>query len=430
MRWISKTRAGALQFVLFIGALIAILLMAFLLLAHTHNHFEKKTDVLLHLIKKANYGFATSLGEDVPLNGSLDLQDQDIPGISVQVRREFWGIFEKRTIRTAHGNTQYHKTALVGAREIQEFPALYIRDRQRPVILAGNARVTGTAYLPEQGLRMGNIHGHSYNGSRLLFGQRKKSTAVLPQPSPELKAQIERLCTGGFVPEGEVLSRIPKGEVGNSFSSPTLIFRDRVIRLQQTALSGNIVVSASHKIIVESTAQLRDIILLAPEIIIKDQVKGYFQALATKSISVGKGCQLAYPSALVVKKREIPGSGPNGQGNPYGSRVPIIQMDSGTELRGVLMVLENTEESQYTPQIRIAENAMVLGEVYCSKNLELKGRVSGSVTTDSFIALEKGNIYQNHLYNGHINGENLAPAYVGLLMAGREANKKVMKWLY
>jgi hypothetical protein len=68
--------------------------------------------------------------------------------------------------------------------------------------------------------------------------------------------------------------------------------------------------------------------------------------------------------------------------------------------------------------------------VYCTKNLELNGRVRGNVTTDGFIALENGSIYQNHLYNGIINSKDLAKSYAGLLLASREQNKKVIKWLY
>ena len=52
------------------------------------------------------------------------------------------------------------------------------------------------------------------------------------------------------------------------------------------------------------------------------------------------------------------------------------------------------------------------------------------VSTDAFIALEDGSVYQNHLYNGQINSLILDESYAGLLLASRENNKKVMKWLY
>ncbi|MEO1012828.1 MAG: hypothetical protein AAFX53_16125 [Bacteroidota bacterium] len=430
MKPIPKIRAGALQFVLFVGALITILLMAFLLLAHTHGHFEKRTDVLISTIKTANAALVSSLGEDTPFMGFPAVEDSDAPPISVRVERDFWGIFEKRTVFATHGKTQYRKTALVGAREGMQFPALYVKDRQRPVILAGNARITGTAFLPEQGLRMGNIRGNAYSGTQLLYGESKKSGLGLPPIHPEVVKQIQTLTSEGYQPFGEVLSQVPREALGNSFEAPPMIIRDRVVRLQKIALSGNIIVSASDKIIVEAQTQLQDVILLAPEIVIKDRVKGYFQAFARTSISVGKQCELAYPTALVVKKKSLPKTEGKKQAMAYGNGSPAIFLDSQTQLRGVLMVLEDAEERQYYPQIHIAENSLVTGEVYCTKSLELKGQVNGSVTTDSFIALENGNVYQNHLFNGIINSHNLSPSYTGLLMTGRDRNKKIMKWLY
>ncbi len=53
---LRKIKAGALQFVLFVGAIIAVLLMSFLLLTYTHQHFEKKTDVLIEVLRSADYG--------------------------------------------------------------------------------------------------------------------------------------------------------------------------------------------------------------------------------------------------------------------------------------------------------------------------------------------------------------------------------------
>ena len=51
-----KIRAGALQFVLFIGAIIAILLFAFVLISYTHSFFGKKTDLMVDVIQGTEYG--------------------------------------------------------------------------------------------------------------------------------------------------------------------------------------------------------------------------------------------------------------------------------------------------------------------------------------------------------------------------------------
>lgn len=430
MIFTKKIQAGALQFVLFIGAVVAILLSTFMLLSFTHNQFDKKTDILITLVKSADFGLETSLDKQIGLGESIEISNENDVAIDIKVARDLWGVFEKRTVTTSHRNSKYIKTALIGGADRNEMPALYVNDHQRPVIMAGNAMITGDAFLPEQGLKMGNIMGLSYNRSSLLYGRQKLSGSSLPSLSSELKTQIAQLTRYDYLPKGEVLTTIPEEGLKNSFQSPTLIIRDRVVRLSKTSLVGNIIVSASYKIIVEADANLQDVVLMAPEIIIENWVKGQFQAIASESISVGKKCELAYPSALVVNKKPVFVDATNPDTKPTFNTKPAIYMDSYAWVGGFVMVLDDSAAQQYAPQIKLDDNAKVVGEVYCTKNLELKGVVTGSVATDAFIALEDGSVYQNHLYNGSINSTSLNKSYAGLLLASREDNKKVMKWLY
>ncbi|SHK12501.1 hypothetical protein SAMN04488007_2088 [Maribacter aquivivus] len=425
-----KVKAGALQFVLFVGAIVAVLLMSFLLLTYTHQHFEKKTDVLVEVLRSTNYGIESSLKADFQIGDSYAVvKEEDIP-ITTTVKREFWGVFEKRKALAIHGNTSYTKTVLIGGQEQEELPALYLNNHQRPVIVAGNTRITGNAYLPEQGLKMGNINGNSYNRNELLYGRRFRSDSVLPKLSADLDTQIKLLATSNYIPQGDIIHRLSSEGIKNSFNNETIVYKDRTVRLQNIQLTGNVIIVASSKIIVEASAQLTDVVLMAPEIEIENGVSGTFQAIATESIYVGKKCNLFYPSALVVKKeKSFQGSGlVNNKATV--NRPPTIHLNERAKVRGYVMVIDDNTTKQYTPSIKIETGAKVIGEVYCTKNVELKGSVDGTVFTDGFIALENGSVYQNHIYNGIINSTQISDKYVGLLLASRVDNKKVMKWLY
>lgn len=426
----KKIQAGAFQFVLFIGAVIAILLLTFLLFSFSHRQFDKKTDILINLVKNANFGIETSLNKGFPLHSSIEIPNENTIEIAIEVQRDLWGVFEKRTVTTTHGKTTYVKTALVGGKDKTKMPAVYVSDHQRPVIIAGNSKITGDAFLPAQGLKMGNIRGNSYNHSSLLFGQQKLSRASLPKLSREIIAQLTQLTQYNYNTEVELLHTIPETGLKNSFQSPTIVIRNQVVHLENTSLVGNIIISAADRIIVEANTNLHDVVLLAPEIIIKSGVKGNFQAIATVSISVGKNCKLRYPSALVVLKKPSFVSQKNANSTKGLNTKPAIYLDTYSWVGGTVIALDNSKEQQYAPQIKIEANAKVVGEIYCTKNLELKGSVEGNVTTNGFIALEDGSVYQNHLYNGIINSKSLDESYVGLLLASREQNKRVMKWLY
>ncbi len=427
MKLTKKIKAGALQFVLFIGAVVAVLLMTFMLLSHTHGHFGLKTTLLVSVVKGADYGIKTSLELPVTTGNSITIKSNEKVPIGITVQRDYWGVFEKRTSTASRGSMAQSKTALIGSQQ-ESSTALYVSDKQRPLIIAGSSQITGNAFLPEQGLKMGNIYGNSYHRDRLLYGKKQKSDSLLPELDKELTLQLQLLTDPFYVPPGETVSLVNKKVIKNSFQSPTIIVRDRTVRLRNVQLTGNVIVSATDNIIVESSATLQDVLLLAPKIVIKDWTEGYFQAIATESISVGKKCRLSYPTALIVKKKEVFLQEAETAQPTFDA--PSIYIDSYAQVIGAVLALEKTNLVPYTPQIKIDEHAKVIGEVYCTKNLELKGRVNGSVTTDAFIAMENGSVYQNHLYNGQINRKNLDEAYTGLPMENGRQSKKVMKWLY
>src|SRR5690606_33781370 len=98
----------------------------------------------------------------------------------------------------------------------------------------------------------------------------------------------------------------------NPFTEPTKVFYSiSEIQLDNVKLTGHIIVHSQTKIVVSQTASLNDIVLIAPEIEIKDFVSGKFQAIATKIIDVGKQVQLDYPSALIVKSKPEAGQQPH-----------------------------------------------------------------------------------------------------------------------
>jgi len=185
------------------------------------------------------------------------------------------------------------------------------------------------------------------------------------------------------------------------------------------------VVQASDKIIVDASAQLQDVLLLAPKIEIKNNVKGTFQAFANTSITVGKNCTLNYPSALVVNKRVV-----QQQTNTNNRTPPSIAINSNTTIKGIVLYLDKNEKQQFNPQVKIESGVHIIGELYCAKNLEHKGIVIGGITTSNFIAMENGSIYQNHLYNGRINSNELSRKYAGLLLENKVRTKAISKWLY
>ncbi len=423
MRGLLKLPAGALQFVLFIGAIIAVLLLTFVLISHSHSHFNKKTDLTVEVLLAADYGLQYAFGTQLKSGDSLLLPPYGLSEIGIQVQKTYWGVIQKWHSKAKHRAIAFEKTALVGTESNTDTTALYLRDRQRPLVLAGKSKLTGNVYLPKQGLRMGNIAGNAYLHKQLVYGEQRLSQEQLPPLDREILEQIHYLTQPDFQPQGEVVTLRPGLELQNSFASPPTYIQDNNITLEGVTLTGNIVVHALHSITVHPNTHLKDVLLIAPEIRIKDGVTGYFQAIASKQIIVGKLCRLYYPTALVVQPRlDAPIQ------NPIDLE-PNIFIDTGSEVHGILLYLEDSEGYKHVPQIHIAEGSTILGEIYCTKNLELKGSVLGRVYTDAFIALENGSIYQNHLYRGTIDRSGLPDTHVGLPL-DTDSAQNYMKWMY
>ena len=417
-----KIRAGALQFVLFIGAVIAILLLTFVLLSHSHSLFGKQTERLVQTVKSADSGLSLALKRALPLGDTVPLQLGMAEEITVKGVREYWGVYEKFTVTASTAAHDFSKTALVGHGITEDFPALYLQDNERPMIIVGNAKITGDAFLPKQGIRTGNISGNSYYHSNLIYGRQRQSRKQLPALNTEVQSYLRNVgqpAYGGKTEDANVLSQ---GIVlQRSFKEPTLFIYGSTIELSNLRLTGNIVVNASQKIIVDPSSVLEDVILSAPEIQIKNRVKGRFQAVAKQHISVGEYCELAYPSALVVTA-DRPGE--------QTAQRPLIHLKPNSNIRGALVALGSFEEQRFYPQMKIEEKATVVGEVYCEQNLELKGTIAGRVNTAAFMALENGSIYQNHLYQGSIDRTLLPQQYAGLPFEDNAPIKTISKWLY
>lgn len=422
----QKIKAGALQLTMFITVAVAVLLAAFIILVHTHKQFKIKTDFVLETIDNANKGIRYVIQNDIRQNDTLQIGQQDEDYKTLKVHRGHWGLFEKAVATSRIKTHTVTKTALIGARQPQpEGIALYVEDQNKPLVVVGNTKIQGLAYIPKQGVRTGNISGHSYYGSQLIYGSTRTS-AELPKIAKTtleyiktIQDHMDQIEPGQFLEPGKTKKH------QNPFTEPLqVLYSNRDITLSDITLIGHILVQSRTKITVEAPANLKDVVLVAPIIEIKNNTKGTFQTIATKEITIGEHCTLHYPSAVVLNEEE---DNKNlTENTSHTKETPTIKISKGTTIKGAIVYLGTTKN--HRAQVYIDETATVTGEIYCNRNLELLGTVHGSVYTSNFVANQSGSSYQNHLYNGSISIEALPREYIGLTF--EDSKKDVLKWLY
>ena len=415
---LTKIKAGALQYVLVISVIIAILLLTFVLLINLQRQLSIKNTFYKQAIFNVNYGVDYLSNSEIEYNQVLSKQFSDNTKETTSVLKKKWGLFDLGIVTSKVGKEFHQKIGLLGWKQ-EKRKALYLQDNNTPLVMVGNSNITGDAYLPKRGVKTGNIGGTSFYGDKLITGFDYASTNKLPQ-SINLK-QVEELLNRSYL-NGSIKNFELEEELNllQSFNKNTLLYESTSdVYLHNISLKGNIIISSNRKIIIDASTKLNDIILIAPEIELKKNVIGNFQIFATKTIIVNENCKINYPSSLVLLDKSKTEKEEN-----------KIELKDGVIFRGVLVYKKDNNEKKrsYTPQIIIKEKASVEGEVYCEENLELLGKVEGTVIAKNFITNQFGNTYINHIYNGKINVKELPEQYVGLKLESNHQN--VAKWLY
>ncbi|MET1260653.1 hypothetical protein ABV409_15000 [Flagellimonas sp. DF-77] len=413
---IRKVKAGSLQLVLFVGAVIAVLLFAFLLIAHAHRIFNTQTDITVSMIQSCDRNMQQSLSKPFVPGRQTHTLGPEEGGMEISQETSYWGLLPLIKVSARKGKMDFVKVAFAGRKD-KARPALYLQERQRPLVVVGDAQIVGNALLPQRGVKPGNIAGKGYRGRQLVYGTISPSATRLPK-TERLDQVWGDLASLPF--EKGTLKLRQGLQVIRSFSAPPQLIEGGSLVLDDVQLSGHIVIKADREIRVRASAKLNDLILIAPKIVIDPGTVGNFQAFASRSIVVGEKVRLQYPTVLQVTHRNK---------GPENTMAPDIELKTGADVRGMVLFEGFGDTPSYKANIKIHENTLVQGEIYCTHRLELKGTVWGSVTTSGFIAMENGNSYQNHLFNGIIDSSRLPEAYGGLDVGAPQPNT-VVKWLY
>ena len=422
-----KLKSGALQFTVFIAVLIALLLAGLILYAYTFIYMKEQSKGAIENIQFADIGMQ-SLLEQKEL--SLDTAQIDFikkENQSIKTNLSQWGIFQKGIVVTQFRKKKFTKTAIIGSLINADLsPTLFLKETHNALTVVGTTSIRGIAYLPIQGVNSGYIAGNSYYGSQLIYGSIKKSTAELPQPEKTvLEALDNYIKTYKIETQQDYIDLNASSGIINSFKSRTKgYYSQNPIVLENKIISGNIIIKSETSIKIKKTALLTDVIIIAPIIEIEDETVGNFQALASKKITMGKKCNLSYPSALVLSQDN------KNTANEI-STIPFdnqIFIDAGSIVRGTVCYLQTKEIADFQTQIVLEKEAKIKGQVYCNGNFEIKGTVSGSVYTKQFVANQSGSIFMNHVYNATIENENVPKFYGGIIL--EQEPKTVLKWLY
>lgn len=416
-------KGGALLLVITISLIITLLITSLILFFY-YQRTEIDINLLnMKLVRNANSGLQLLLSSNqlIQSNDSLSIDLYDRNEDSVKLKRSTYGLFEIHSVTAFHQNLSYTKSAMIGSSFSSTLEsALYMVDKNKPLSVCGNTSLNGMCYLPEAGVKRAYIEGQSFIGVNLVNGDILKSNKSLPTVNKFIMDQISGHFNGAgnANPEDSLTqwSEISEDSVFSSFALKTLkIYSSSSITISNKTLIGNIFLSAKDSIIVQSSANLENVILFAPKIIFEKNTTAALQAFASDTIIVNKNCHFKYPSILAVISNDI-------------DMRSVLKIDSTSLIEG-LVFSHSTDSIASSTTISIAPQAVVYGQVYSSGSLDLKGAVYGNVICDHFILKTSSSIYENHLLNAEIDANKIDPSFAFPLLLDDLKMDRTVQWL-
>jgi len=334
---------------------------------------------------------------------------------SIHIRKSLWGIFQSGCVSVVNGRYSKHRAFLYGL-ALPEYMrgCIYLADHQRSLSLVGSTKLNGDLYTSLAGVKAGYINQRGFEYTTLVNGAIRKSDAFLPSINNAAIEYLNDLTdTSKLKPDGKGLPDI----LNVKFIDPAFHFgKSGPIRIVENKLQGHIIIQSDSLIEVESTSELKSIILVAPTIIFRPGFRGNIQAFATNHLVVGDNCQFSYPSSLVLLKKT------------KSENQNSILIGENCRISGFVLSLCQKDD-QIKSYVEIANKTEIQGVVYVNGYLNLNADINGTVLTDYFIHKTKTATYENHLVDVEVNRNNLSEHFLGSYLFNLKELRQIVQWL-
>ncbi|SEN74364.1 hypothetical protein SAMN05216436_1217 [bacterium A37T11] len=422
----GKLKGGALLLVIAMSVIILVILSSLMLMQQYSRGYFLQGNRAQRLENNVTSGLNLLLADAFIPEGSrlaMSLYGDTVPGDSVWLEKRPWGIFQLGLVATFEQGDTLRQAGLMGVKaEPNECYALYLANEDRPVSLSGRTVINGDAYLPPAGVRIAYIEGTAYEGGKPVQGTTHDSEASLPPLQPDIITHL--LHDLEIVPDSlELISLPPPGDsLLRSFVPPALLLSlTDSVYMSGMALRGNLIVHSTAPVTIAADANLEDILVFAPVIRVEDGFSGRLQLFASDTLIVGRECRLDYPSALGLLNIDT--------AKVVNTIQPLLRVDSASIVKGTVFTYAPGRD-QDMAILKIAQDALVYGQVYADGWLELKGTVQGSTACRRFILQTPSSLYENFVLNAVMDFKARSPFYAGSRLLGNARKGTVVKWVY
>lgn len=395
-----KLKGGALYISVIISILISIVLSLFIVIAYYNTRTVQAQGSLDQLKLSLKSGFAIAQSNYYTSTSAGNWQKMPYNNDSVQVKKLAWGCFTLIDVKAKNRHFNLHKTGLFGCLASPD-TALLMTDQNRPVGLAGKIKFTASCYLSKAGVKSAYIEGTSFSELNSVRPYIKQAPSYLPEIDETYLKEIELTQAELNLYTDSLIAFIPK-VLNQPFKNKTAAVQQGAIHLTDEVLTSNIKLIASDVIIIENSAQLNNVLLIARKVIFKKGFKGSVHVIAKDSILTEDECEFNYPSSFLVHA--------NVTSNSINSSVRGVFFGEQCKFNGGILAA-NKKEGTSRMIIKTNKKFQLIGNLYSSDYAGAQGNIYGSFFCKTLLLQTPSAVYENHILNCLIDpkkyGKNL-----------------------
>ena len=367
-----------------------------------------------HKIFGTDYGFnalSSLSAEEIIYNKVYAVTYPD--GFKVTFQKKRWGGYElylATTLRVL--DTIFNKYAIVGnSNDTSDNTALMLANSNQFAYVSDEVTIKGECYVP-------NGMFKPYHTAKVPDVKQYRQS---PEKIPALRnidSVVKWLSEQKAHQNHNLWTSPPK--INNSFSNEPLIISADTANIDGV-LEGNIIITA-RTIFVKNTARLSNIILIGGSIFFEAYFKGQLQCYASDTITTGKRSLFVYPSILGVIRTY-------GE-NLHSGKASILHVEDSTEIQGDIFGYQLNKKSKGNIFVNIEDESKIIGGVYSSGYLKVRGQVFGRVICTRLLENINNTVQENLLYKVELNNDSLPYFYTfSTIFPEKNVSAKVIKWV-
>lgn len=386
-----KVKGGILLYTLLISTICLVILLLMISVAY-YNRIERVNFIEYQKKVILSQNVLELITNNTNFLQLSDNQVNDLFKDKFIYRSFYWGLYKCVSLRFDDKYKILNRCFLVGRQlNIDKYFTLLVSDCNNIISISGKSYIEGTVYIPKAKFKSTSLmNSPILNDIKIMNTIFKHSDNKLESINPTLLNIKNSLIYSLFNSDSMSSStfNIANQDIYNSFYDETKYLNStKSIHLNNSVIKGNVCIYSNDTITVDSLSTLENVILIAPNIIIKSNFKGAVQCFATNTIIVENNVNLYYPSSLILT--------PNSQGNNK-----FISIDSNSYIKGDIILYDSLMLKSFP--IVINSNTYIYGNIYSTDLIQLGGNIYGSVSASKLFYRTSYSRYENVLINTNI----------------------------